>query len=458
MQPTYKEVVVIGAGLTGLTTALRLKIKNKDFVVIEKSDRVGGVIHTAVKGEFVYEEGPNTGVLGTPEVVELFEELDGKCKLVPADKNVNKRFILKNGKWELLPGGLIGGIRTPLFRFSDKLRILGEPFRKPGTDPHETLAEMVKRRMGLSFLEYAVDPFILGVYAGDPNILVTKYALPKLYNLEQNYGSFIGGTIKKAKEKKSEREKKATREVFSAEGGLSSLIFALEKSVGKENIILNCSGLKITKNGTEYLVCGNSGETEYQYRTKNIITTIPAYELPGIFDFISEAEIKPISTLFYAKTAEVILGFDTWEGISIDGFGGLIPFKENRDILGVMFLSSLFANRAPKGGALITVFVGGVRKGHLVDLSEAEIKSLVEKEVKDLMQITNFKPSLFVVWKHERAIPQYLKDSGERFEMVERLQKENHGLQIGGNLRDGIGMADRIKQAFELAQFSIDNG
>jgi oxygen-dependent protoporphyrinogen oxidase len=215
--------------------------------------------------------------------------------------------------------------------------------------------------------------------------------------------------------------------------------------------------LKIKKDGTEYLVSGKSNGTEYHYRTKNIITTIPAYELPGIFDFISESDIQPISNLFYAKTAEVILGFDTWEGIPIDGFGGLIPHKENRDILGVMFLSSLFANRAPKGGALITVFVGGVRKGHLVDLPESEIKALVEKEVKDLMQITNFNPSLFVVWKHERAIPQYLKDSGERFETVERLQKENPGLLLGGNLRDGIGMADRINQAFALAQFSIDN-
>jgi oxygen-dependent protoporphyrinogen oxidase len=452
MQLINKDAIVIGAGLTGLTTAHRLRKNNKNFVLIEKSDHTGGVIHTAAKGQFVYEEGPNTGVLGTPEAVELFEDLDGLCKLVPADKNVNKRFILKNGKWELLPGGLIGGITTPLFRFRDKLRILGEPFRKPGTDPHETLAEMVKRRMGISFLEYAVDPFILGVYAGDPNILITKYALPKLYNLEQNYGSFIGGTIKKARrEKKSERDKKATREVFSAQGGLSSLISGLGQSVGKENIILNSSGLKITKNGIEYLVSGKSGETEYSYRTKNVISTIPAYELPGIFDFISETQIKPISTLFYAKTAEVILGFDKWEGIPIDGFGGLIPFKENRDLLGVMFLSSLFENRAPKGGALITVFVGGVRKGHLVDLSETEIKALVEKEFKDLMQIKNFNPSLFEVRKHERAIPQYLKDSAERFETVERLQKENPGLLLGGNLRDGIGMADRIKQAFSLA-------
>jgi oxygen-dependent protoporphyrinogen oxidase len=450
-----KEAIIIGAGLTGLSTAHMLKKKGKDIAVIEKSNRTGGVIHTSEKDGFVFEEGPNTGVLGTPEVVELFEDLKDYCTLVPADRNVNKRFILKNGKWRMLPAGLISGITTPLFRFSDKLRILGEPFRKPGTNPHETLAEMVKRRMGNSFLDYAVVPFILGVYAGDPNRLVTKYALPKLYNLEQTYGSFIGGTIKKGKEKKTEREKKATREVFSAKGGLSNLISGLEKSIGNENIILNSTNLKISKSGDSYLVCGASNNKEYCFETKNIITTVSAFELPGIFGFISEEEIKPITSLFYAKTAEVILGFEKWEGIPIDGFGGLIPFKENRDILGIMFLSSLFEGRAPKGGALITVFVGGSRKGHLVELSDQEIRNLVQKEVIELMHISNFNPKLFEVRKHMKAIPQYWADSGERFDRVNTIQSKYAGLQIGGNLRDGIGMADRIKQARMLADSII---
>jgi len=185
----YTDVVVIGAGLTGLTTAHYLKKQNKKFIVLEKENKVGGVIKTKNENNFLFEEGPNTGVVGNTTVVELFEELSDKCKLELAGDNVKKRFILKNGKWENLPLGLLDAINTPLFTLKDKFRVLGEPFRLAGKEPHENLANFVKRRLGKSFFDYAIDPFIIGVYAGDPNYLIPKYALPKLYNLEQKYGS-----------------------------------------------------------------------------------------------------------------------------------------------------------------------------------------------------------------------------------------------------------------------------
>ena len=139
------DVIVIGAGLTGLTTAHYLNKKRKKIKVLEKNSRHGGVINTVKENGFVYEEGPNTGVIGTPEVAELFEELKDYCELEIANEQVKKRYILKNGKWEALPSGLIGGIKTPLFSTKDKFRLLLEPFRKPGKNPHETLSELVKR-------------------------------------------------------------------------------------------------------------------------------------------------------------------------------------------------------------------------------------------------------------------------------------------------------------------------
>ena len=214
-----KEIVIIGAGLTGLTLAFYLKNQGKDVLIIEKSAKTGGVIQTVKDDEFVYETGPNTGVIGNPEVAELFEDLQGLCTLETADPSSKRRLIWKNGKWRALPSGFWSAVTTPLFTLTDKFRVLGEPFRKKGTNPEENLAELVKRRLGKSFLNYAIDPFISGIYAGDPKYLIPKYALPKLYALEQNYGSFIKGTMKKAKEnKKNPRMQKATKEVFSAKG------------------------------------------------------------------------------------------------------------------------------------------------------------------------------------------------------------------------------------------------
>ena len=157
-----RDVIILGAGVTGLATAHHLKKRDFDFMLLEQANRVGGVIHSVNENGFLYEEGPNSGVIGNVEVIRLFEELAADCELEVAGNNVKKRYVLKAGKWEPLPGGLKAAVATPLFTLRDKFRILLEPFRPAGKDPHETLAGLVKRRLGKSFLDYAIDPFIIG--------------------------------------------------------------------------------------------------------------------------------------------------------------------------------------------------------------------------------------------------------------------------------------------------------
>lgn len=450
------DVVVIGAGLTGLTTAYYLQKSQKNFVVLEKQSRVGGVIHSTCEKGFLYENGPNTGVVGNTAVVELFEELEtaGKCKPELGGENVNKRFILKNAKWECMPLGPKDAIITPLFSLWDKFRILGEPFRPKGKNPNETLAAFVKRRMGQSFLDYAIDPFIGGVYAGDPNYLITRFAVPKIYNLEQTYGSLIGGSVKKPmKEKKTELEKKVNRKTFSMVGGLANLTSALYKSAGTENFVLGADNIQVIPFEGAYRVTYNDDQGETRSITaKNVISTTGAFALEETMPFIEKALLKKIDSLIYTKVIEVALGFNRWDGIELDGFGGLIPSKEKRDILGVLYMSSLFEGRAPKNGALLSVFLGGVRRQDLMLLNDEGVKQIVERELKSLMGLTTFNPDLIKILRHNHAIPQYGADSGDRFATVEKLEKMYPGLQIGGNLRGGIGMADRIKQGRELAE------
>ena len=195
-EPTKPYVVIIGAGLTGLTMGFYLKKAGINVLIIDKSAKTGGVIQTIREKGFVYETGPNTGVVSNPEIAELFEDLAERCELEVADPSAKRRLIWKNSQWNALPSGLWSAITTPRFTLGDKFRILGEPFRAKGTNPDEKLSDLVKRRLGKSFLDYAIDPFISGIYAGNPNELVPRYALPKLWKLEQEYGSFIGGSIK----------------------------------------------------------------------------------------------------------------------------------------------------------------------------------------------------------------------------------------------------------------------
>lgn len=442
-----KDIVIIGSGLTGLTLAYQLAKKGRDFLVLEKQSSEGGVIGTKSENGFTYETGPNSGVLANPEVADLFAELDGEVDLEIANDSASKRYILKNGKLVALPSSLWGGITTPLFRFGDKLRLLGEPFRARGTDPHETLASMVRRRMGQSFLDYAVDPFILGIYAGDPEKIVPKYALPKLYNLEQDYGSFIGGAIKKKKHQDAEA-KKATREVFSVKGGLHVLVEKLRLKAGEDNFIFGVNNLKVGKEDGKYKLLFNDSSGEaIDVIAEKVVSAVDGKSVSELFPFIDRAELANIDKLHYTRVIEIAVGFNNWRGRPLDGFGALIPSKEKRDILGIMFMSTIFTNRAPEDGALLTLFMGGVRRQDLMELSDEEIYEHTSREVRSILDLDEFKPDLFKIIRYDKAIPQYYADSKERLESIERIQQENPGLLLAGNIRDGIGMADRIKQA-----------
>lgn len=448
-----KDIVIIGAGLTGLTLAYYLKKQGLDILLIEKAEKAGGVINTENENGFVFETGPNTGVVGNPEVAELFEELEGLCEFEAADPSAKRRLIWKKGKWHALPSGLISAATTPLFTIKDKFKVLGEPFRKKGENPEENLADLVKRRLGVSFLNYAIDPFISGIYAGNPEYLIPKYALPKLYALEQNYGSFIKGSIQKAKEKKNNpRLQKATKDVFSAKGGLGQITKALTEKIGAENFIFNAANTNINPKEKGFEITTELNKEPVQINAKKVVTTSGGPNLFTLLPFLTKEEKAPFEALKYASVVQAIVGFKKWEGIPLNAFGGLVPTIENKNILGALFTSSFFSKRAPKNGALISVFMGGTKRPDIFEMSEKNIHSMLKKELEEMLGLDNFSPDLLKIYKYKYAIPQYGLSSAQRFETIKNVQEKYPGLFMAGNIRDGIGMADRIKQARTLVE------
>jgi protoporphyrinogen/coproporphyrinogen III oxidase len=451
MSSTRTDIIIIGAGLTGLSLGYYLEKAGKNFIILEREAKPGGVISTGVEKGFIFEKGPSTGVLSTPEIALLFEDLKHRCKLEIASGGAGKRYIMKNGKWVALPSGFLSAISTPLFTIGDKMRILREPFIKPGSDPDETVAQMVKRRLGNSYLDYAVNPFIAGIYAGDPAKLVTRFALPKLYALEHDYGSFIRGSVAKARLKKSEDEKKATREVFSVEDGLGNMISALADETGREKIITGCESVTVYKVSDGYKVIYEDREGKAdEFNAPVVVTTIGGYALPPVLSFISRHTLRIISELEYAKVVQVTAGYKNWTGKPLDAFGGLVPEVEKRNILGVLFPSAIFRRRAPEGGALLSVFLGGMRDPSMIEKDDDEIRDIVLSEIKDTL-FCDQEPDLFKVYRYRHAIPQYGKDSGLRLMTIRNIQRDYPGLILAGNIRDGIGMADRVRQAKAIA-------
>lgn len=447
------DIVIIGAGLTGLTAGFYITKQGKTVAIVEKQNRIGGQIQTFEQDGFIFEKGPNTGVVSYPEVAELFQDLAPLCNLETAREESKRRLIWKGNRFHEIPSSLMGGVTTPLFSFFDKFRLLGEPFRKKGTNPNESVADLTRRRMGKSFLDYAVDPFLSGVYAGNPEKLITRYALPKLYNLEQEYGGFIKGAIAKAKIPKTDRDKLATKKVFSATDGLEKLPKAMADKIGREQIFIGAERVRVNPKGDSWEISFRSNKEDSQLKAKQVITTVGAYALEELLPFVDPHLIEKITCLEYAPVVQISVGIKDTKGLVFNAFGGLVPSRENREVLGILYPSACFEGRAPKDGALFSFFIGGVKHRELTTLSDQELEALVIRNFHSMLKFPKeAKPDLIKIFRHNKAIPQYGINSGDRFEAIRLIEQKYPTLTLAGNIIGGIGMSDRIRQGVELAK------
>ena len=195
------DVVVVGAGISGLAAAFRLRRGGLRVAVLEAAPRAGGVIETFSRDGWRFEMGPNTVLENDESVGRLLRDAGLEGEKLAAAPRAKRRYLYKGGALVPLPGGPPGLLRTPLFSLGAKLRLLREPWiRKPPAGTEETIAQFVRRRLGSELLDYAVAPFVSGVYAGDPERLSARWAVPKIHDLEREHGSLIRGAIAKRKE------------------------------------------------------------------------------------------------------------------------------------------------------------------------------------------------------------------------------------------------------------------
>ena len=447
------DAVIIGAGISGLATAHFLSREGRQVRILEKSDRVGGNIYTRRVDGFLAEYGPNSMLDTTPVLHHLFADLQMEEQVEYASESAQKRYVVRRGRLHPLPMSPFTFLKTQLFSPSAKWRLLKEPFISASVNGQdESLADFVMRRLGTEFLDYAIDPFVAGVYAGLPEKLSVRNAFPKLYDLEVRYGSLIKGAIKGARErrKRAERSKQSAR-LLSFKGGMGALTAALEHRF-REEIFTNVRILQIRKkNGGFGVIFRHQGE-EWIVESGLIVLTVPGYayrNLPFAFELVCRPYLERI---YYPPLAMVFFGYrDNPAAIPLDGFGFLVPRKEGRHILGTLWNSSIFTQRAPEGGVALTSFVGGGRQPELAQKSEEELAAIVRQDLKALMGIDRA-PDMVLVKKWERSIPQYELGHHRIIERVEQDEARHPGLYISGNFRGGISVSDCIRNAFELSQ------
>ncbi|MBI5020476.1 MAG: protoporphyrinogen oxidase [Ignavibacteriales bacterium] len=439
------SVIVIGGGISGLLTGYRLSKQNIDVTILEKDIVVGGTMKTVHDNGWLIETGPNSALETTPLIGEVIKNLGIESQLIYANEQSSKRYIVKNGSLMAVPMDPLSFIRTKLWSTGGKLRLLKEPFIERGSS-EETIAQFVERRLGKEFLDYAINPFVAGVYAGNPETLSVRYAFPKLYALEEKYGGLIKGMIGSRKERKARKEiAKDRAKLFSFYDGMQSLPLkiseALDESIITESTVESVIPMKVGNRPIYTVTFLRKGERS-TLEAPVVVLASPSDATASIIEKIDPETASALRSIYYPPVVEVFLGFAKEQvNRNLGGFGFLVPAVERKRILGTIWSSSLFPNRSPKNHIALTTFVGGSRQPELTELDDDELLEIVLDDLKILMQIES-KPvySKIVGWK--KAIPQYNLGYGNILDKITRFEDNFRGTFVTGNYRGGIAVGD----------------
>ncbi len=444
-------VAVIGGGISGLTTAWWLHKAGVDVAVLEAEDEVGGTMKTIHEKGWLVETGPNSALETSPLFQTLVRDLALSDELVYANELASKRYILRGGELHPLPMTPVAFFRSRLWSARAKLRLLAEPFIGRATR-EESVAEFVQRRLGTEFLDYAINPFVAGVYAGNAEELSVQSAFPKLYTLEKKYGSLIKGQILGARERKKRAEQsKNSAKMFSFRNGMQALPKALGQALG-DCVHTHARIDSIRRVRGKFELRGTKNRTPFRVAADALVSAIPAFQLASLLLPLDEHTASALSSIVYPPVVEVFLGLrESDVRRALDGFGFLVPAKERRNILGTIWSSSLFAERAPGGHVALTSFVGGSRQPELTNLTDRETYTIVMNELRDLMGVSG-RPTYRRIARWKRAIPQYRLGYANVLDELGEFEDKHSGFFISGNFRGGISVGDCVASSETTAE------
>jgi oxygen-dependent protoporphyrinogen oxidase len=469
------SVAIIGAGITGLTAAYRLKQRGIPVTVYEAGDRVGGVIRSVRENGYLAEFGPNSILETSPKIGSLINDLDLGSRCFPSLPSAENRYLVRNKKTVLLPTSPGKFLGTSLFTWRAKLRLLREPFIPPApADVEESVAQFVLRRLGQEFLDYAINPMVAGVYAGNPAKLSVKHAFPKLHALEQKYGSLIKGQIRGAKERRARGEvSKQDARKLSFDDGLQVLPDTLASHL-PDAIQLQTAIQRIEQIPGGWRLNGTHEHTAVLYAA-------PAHKLPDFHLIVGRDAcrlgIAPLRAddpthgaiprndtghralqtpdilreIYYPPVASIVLGFRRDQVVHpLDGFGMLIPQVEGFKILGTLFSSSLFPNRAPEGHVTLTTYIGGARAPELALRPTYELIEMTLQDLGIILGVTG-RPTFEHVVVYPKAIPQYEVGYGRFKDLMADIETRAPGIFFAGHYRDGISLGDSLVSGHDVA-------
>jgi oxygen-dependent protoporphyrinogen oxidase len=463
LRPTsaFVQVVVLGAGVSGLTCTHALRQRGIDAQLFESSAEPGGVMRSRHRENFLFELGPQSFTL-TDSLSELARELDLSAELRLAPAELPRYLFLDN---QLAPAPLSPAafFKSSLFTARTKMSVIRDLLgnsKPPAATAlgEESIAHFIRRKFSAELLDKLVGPLVSGIYAGDPQELAVRSAFPQLYEAESRHGSIIRGMVR------SRKTGSARQPLAAFRSGNQTLSDTLANSLGKAlHLGVTAAGISTNAAGRgRYLVqFRDAGEgarsVSFSARTDRIVLATPSGVSSELLAALDPEIASLLAAIPYAPIAVVSLGYRQ-SAIKNDlhGFGFLVPRNSGLRLLGCVWNSSIFDERAPDGTVLLTGFVGGVSDPSAVQLAPRALEALVHQDLQRILAVSE-NPIIANVQIWHRAIPQYDLAHHRRSQLLAQAFSRHPGIGLAGNFLDGPAIGAVVDRARKLADYILDS-
>ena len=465
--PGIPHVVIVGGGIAGLAAAHRLQEISRErefplqFTLLEASNRLGGTLATEKRDGFLLELGPDSFISEKPWALALCRRMGLESELIGTQDAHRATFVVHKGKLVPLPEGFMlmaptrvtSLARSRLFSWPGKLRMaLDLVLPRTAECEDESLGSFVRRRFGLEVLERVAQPLIGGIYTADPERLSLAATMPRFLQMEREHRSVIYAMWQASRKKPQEAE--------GASGPRWSLFVTLRKGMQRMVEVLigrlvhgtlrrGNAVETVRRDNERWLVTCQGGET---LEADAVILATPAFHTAQLVRELDTPLAERLGSISYSSAATVNLAFRRDQvPHPMNGFGFVVPHRENRKIIAGTFSSVKYAGRAPEGHVLLRAFVGGALQAELFDRDDHEIEHMVREELDQLLGVSTT-PLFTRIARYPRSMPQYLVGHLSLVDAIESSVAKHPGLAMAGNAYRGVGIADCVRSGEAAAE------
>ncbi len=452
------DTLVVGAGLSGLSTAIALAPHSPSLLVAERRDRVGGNITSRQQDGFLWEEGP-TSFQPAPALLELALEVGLGDELVFANAKL-PRYVYWQGRLRPVPMSPPAAVGSSLLSPLGKLRALAGAlgFVPPPQPGEETVAAFFRRHLGAEVAQRLVAPFVSGVYAGDPQQLSATAAFRRVTQLEAAGGGLVAGALRARRQAPPPKvnpdlPRPPRGSLGSFRQGIGMLPQAIAERLG-DRLRLRWELLRVQPTEQQtYQATFATPEGEQQVEARSLVLSLPAYTIADLLKPLQPAASQALAAIPYPPVVCAVLAYPQAAiARPLDGFGHLIPRGQGLRTLGTIWSSSLFPGRAPQGWQVLTNFIGGATDPEVANLTADELVAAVHRDLQQVLLQPDAQPKPLAVHLWPRAIPQYSLGHAERLAAVDRALSQQPGLFLCSNFTDSVALGDCVRRGREIAQ------